>query len=134
MNWFLQAIRHKYATFAGRAQRKEYWFFVLWYCVFYLGLLQADALLMRGSADAPFGAGPLSAIFAVATLLPAAAITVRRLHDTGRSGWWALIGLVPLIGDLVIVVFAVQAGEPGPNRYGPDPRAAAAPPVTTAQP
>ena len=122
MGWFWQAVRHKYAAFDGRARRAEYWFFVLWYSVIYLALLQVDMVLLRDTSNVPLGAGPLSGFFAFATFLPAAAVTVRRLHDTGRSGWWALVGLVPLIGDIALIVFAAQDGQHGPNRYGTDPK------------
>jgi len=124
MSWFLQAIRHKYATFEGRAGRKEYWFFVLYYCIAYFALMVVDEAL--GTMNEAAGVGLLSALFALATLLPAAAVTVRRLHDTDRSGWWILIGLVPLVGDLVLIVFAAQDSRPGANPYGPNPKEPAA--------
>ena len=68
----------------------------------------------------------LSGIYGLAVLIPGLAVAVRRLHDTGRSGWWLLIGLVPLIGAIVLIVFMATDGEPGDNAYGPNPKFAPA--------
>jgi uncharacterized membrane protein YhaH (DUF805 family) len=74
----------------------------------------------------------LSSIFSLAVLVPSIAVSVRRLHDIDRTGWWVLIGLVPLVGWIVLLVFHVQDGTPGPNRFGPDPKSTEYQ-VTTAQ-
>ena len=112
MNWFLLALK-QYATFTGRARRKEYWFFFLFYLMIFLGLSLLDAVL---------GFGLLSTVFVLAMLLPNVAVGIRRLHDTGRSGWWLLIGMIPLVG-LVLIYFLVLDSEPGDNAYGPNPKA-----------
>lgn len=112
MDWFLLALK-QYATFSGRARRKEYWYFVLFYLMVLIGLSLLDALL---------GFDLLSTVFVLAMLLPNIAVGVRRLHDTGRSGWWLLIGMVPLLG-LVLIYFLVLDSEPGDNPYGPNPKA-----------
>lgn len=112
MDWFLLALK-QYGTFSGRARRKEYWYFVLFYLMVLIGLSLLDALL---------GFGLLSTVFVLAMLLPNIAVGVRRLHDTGRSGWWLLIGMVPLLG-LVLIYFLVLDSEPGDNPYGPNPKA-----------
>ena len=105
-----------YATFAGRARRSEFWFF--W-------LFNLLAHGVAGILDAAlFGiAAPLNAIVSLLLLVPNLAVAVRRLHDGGRSGWWLLIALVPLLGILVLLFWSVSRGEDGPNRFGADPRA-----------
>jgi len=82
-----------------------------------------DAIL--GTPGAEGGAGLLSGIYSLAVLIPSIAVAIRRLHDTGRSGWWILISLVPLIGTIVLLVFTVQDSQPGDNEYGPNPKGAA---------
>ncbi|PYE49414.1 uncharacterized membrane protein YhaH (DUF805 family) [Deinococcus yavapaiensis KR-236] len=74
-----------------------------------------------GLGDENFGI--LSGIYGLAVLVPSIAVGIRRLHDTGRSGWWTLIGLVPLVGALVLLIFDVQEGEAGSNKWGPNPKA-----------
>jgi uncharacterized membrane protein YhaH (DUF805 family) len=122
MSWFLAALG-KYATFAGRARRREYWFFFLFYVLIYFALSFLDSLF--GAFDPKRGVGLLSGVFALGMLLPSLAVGARRLHDIGRSGWWLLISLVPLVGLLVLMAFALKDGDPGPNAYGPSPKAVA---------
>lgn len=119
MNWFLVALK-KYATFSGRAQRAEYWYYTLFYILIYIGLTIIDSV--TGTFDAESGVGLLGSLMGLALLLPTLAVTVRRLHDTGRSGWWLLIGLIPLVGLIVMLVFTVQDSKPGDNEYGPNPK------------
>jgi uncharacterized membrane protein YhaH (DUF805 family) len=119
MSWFLAALR-KYATFSGRARRSEYWFFFLFYLLIVFGLALVDAML--GTPDDGEGLGLLSGLFVLAMLLPSLAVGVRRLHDIGRSGWWLLVSFVPLIGAIVLLVFAVRDSDPGDNAYGPNPK------------
>jgi uncharacterized membrane protein YhaH (DUF805 family) len=120
MTWFISAVK-KYAVFRGRSRRKEYWYFVL-VAVLASGLLRlVDTALGLNFGDrSTYGA--LQSLWWLVLLIPSLAVAVRRLHDTDRSGWW-LINLVPVIGFIVFVVFAAQAGTPGPNRYGADPKA-----------
>jgi len=122
MNWYLEVLK-KYAVFSGRARRKEYWFFALFnfLAALVLGFIEMSAGLTYGQ----YGYGPLSIIYACAVLIPSLAVSVRRLHDIGRSGWWLLIGLVPLIGAIVLIVFAFLDSQPGDNEYGPNPKTAA---------
>ncbi len=123
MNWFLAALR-KYATFSGRAQRAEYWYFVLFYLIIIFVLAFIDAL--TGTFNDESGAGLLSGLFSLALFIPSIAVGVRRLHDTGRSGWWLLLGLVPLIGLIVLIIFMIQDSQPGANAHGPNPKTGAA--------
>ena len=119
MSWYLEAFK-KYAVFSGRSRRKEYWYFVLFNIIVSIVLAGIDALL--GTFSSSSNIGLLSGIYGLAVLIPTLALTVRRLHDIDRSGWWILIGLVPLIGAIVLLVFAVMEGTPGNNRYGPNPK------------
>jgi uncharacterized membrane protein YhaH (DUF805 family) len=121
MSWFLLALQ-KYATFSGRSRRREYWFFVLFYVIIFVALDFVDDLIGLRNAR---GVGILSGLFALAMLIPSLAVAVRRLHDIGRTGWWLLIGIVPLIGPIVLLVFALLDSQPGANDYGPNPKAAA---------
>lgn len=116
MNWYLDVLKNKYATFTGRARRKEYWMFFLFNILIAIGLGIIEAVL-----GIP---GILGMIYALAVLVPGIAITVRRLHDTGRSGWWILIGLIPLIGAIILLIFMVLDSQAGDNEYGPNPKAA----------
>ena len=119
MSWYLEALK-KYAVFSGRSRRMEYWYFVLFNIIVAIVLGAIDALL--GTRGSYAGAGLLSGIYGLAVLIPSLAVTVRRLHDIDRSGWWILINLIPLIGTIVLLVFAVSEGTPGTNRYGPNPK------------
>lgn len=117
MNWYLEVLK-KYAVFSGRARRKEYWLFVLFNII--IGLALGFIELLAG------GPGVLASLYGLAVLIPGSAVLVRRLHDTNRSGWWAFIGLIPLIGAIVLLVFTVQDSQPGENPYGPNPKTATA--------
>lgn len=119
MNWYLQVLK-KYAVFRGRARRKEYWVFTLFSVAISIVLGVVDQAL--GFADRE-GAGPLSGLYSLAVLIPSLAVAVRRLHDTGRSGWWILIGIIPCVGFVVLLIFMIQEGQPEPNEYGPNPKA-----------
>jgi uncharacterized membrane protein YhaH (DUF805 family) len=113
MEWYLKVLR-QYADFAGRARRKEYWMFTLVSGIISVVLAILDTALMTGL---------LGVLYSLAVLLPSLGVGVRRLHDTGRSGWWLLIGIIPLIGWIVLIVFLATDGERQPNIYGPDPKA-----------
>lgn len=119
MGWFLIALK-KYVDFSGRARRREYWYFFLFYLLFYLAAAFLDGML--GAFDSGDGIALLTTAFALGMLLPSITVGVRRLHDTGRSGWWLLIALVPVLGALVLLFFSVQDSEPGDNRFGPNPK------------
>ena len=122
MNWFLVALK-KYATFSGRAQRAEYWYFFLFYILTFIGLSFIHGITGTFSEEA--GIGLLGGLYSLAILIPSLAVGVRRLHDTGRSGWWLLVGIIPLIGAIVLLIFFVQDSVPGDNLYGSNPKATA---------
>jgi uncharacterized membrane protein YhaH (DUF805 family) len=119
MSWFMTALRD-YAVFSGRSRRSEYWYFGLFYLIFYAVFAVLDGI--TGTFDVRSGIGLFTGILTLGLLLPSLAVTVRRLHDTGRSGWWLLIGIIPLIGEIVLIVWLAQDGEPGGNRFGPNPK------------
>ncbi|MDR5014523.1 DUF805 domain-containing protein [Aeromonas veronii] len=115
MNWYISVLK-QYAVFSGRARRTEYWMFVL---------CNVIVMLLLGMVDKLIGGDNelISSIYSLAVLLPSLAVAARRLHDTDRSAWWLLLGLIPIIGTLVLIYFMVCNGQQGPNRFGDDPKA-----------
>lgn len=119
MNWYLEVLK-KYAVFEGRAGRKEYWFFILFNILISMALVYVDWL--TGNINPETGLGILSGIYALGVMIPGMAVSVRRLHDTGRSGWWLLITFVPVIGAIVFLYFMVLDSKPEINEFGPSPK------------
>jgi uncharacterized membrane protein YhaH (DUF805 family) len=117
MNWFVTVLM-RYAQFRGRASRSEYWYFFLIYFVISILLGLLDAVLGIGVGT---NMGLLSGILGLALLVPSLAVGVRRLHDIDKSGWWLLVAFVPLVGWIILLVFACRASDPGPNRFGDGP-------------
>lgn len=115
---YMKLPLQRYAKFDGRADRPEYWWFAL---------LEFIAIFVFGAAsELPFIGGLMAfvgVIVLLALFVPALAVSFRRLHDTDRSAWWVLIGLIPLVGGLVLLVFCCLPGTKGPNRFGDDPKA-----------
>lgn len=122
MNWYLHVLKN-YATFSGRARRKEYWIFFLISALISIVLTLLDILL--GTYSVEYEAGLFSGLYSLLILIPSIAVVVRRLHDTDRSGWWILISLIPLIGVIVLFVFMCLDSQPGTNRFGVNPKEAA---------
>jgi uncharacterized membrane protein YhaH (DUF805 family) len=118
MDWYLGVLK-KYAEFKGRARRREFWMFALFNFIISLVLSIIDRVI----GNPEMGLGILGTLYALAVLLPSLAVGVRRLHDTGRSGWWLLIGLIPCIGLIVLIIFTVEDSQAGDNQYGPNPKA-----------
>jgi uncharacterized membrane protein YhaH (DUF805 family) len=115
---FAEAVRtvlSKYAVFAGRARRSEYW----WYTLFSLIVSIVVSII-----DKAIGNPVLELLVSLALLLPTLGVSIRRLHDTGRSGWWLFIVLIPIVGWIVLIVFYCQDSQPGQNSYGPSPKGA----------
>ena len=119
MNWYLEVLK-KYAVFDGRARRKEYWFFNLFNLLISIALTFIDGV--TGSFDPETGLGLLSGLYTLGVFIPGIAVSVRRLHDTDRSGWWLLLFLVPVIGALVLLYFMVLDSNPERNEYGASPK------------
>lgn len=104
----------KYVTFSGRARRSEFW----WFYLFFILVVLAGVIV-----DAVAGTDPLFyGVTLLGLFLPYLAAAVRRLHDTGKSGWAYLIALIPLVGVIILIVWLVKDGTPGPNEYGDDPK------------
>lgn len=114
MSWYLNVLKN-YAGFSGRARRKEYWMFALFNAIIAVVLA---VLGLAIESQIPY------MIYLLAVLVPSIAVVVRRLHDTGRSGWWILIGAVPLVGGIILLVFMCSEGAHEPNEYGANPKLA----------
>ncbi|MAY19777.1 MAG: hypothetical protein CL955_04085 [Erythrobacteraceae bacterium] len=126
MEWMLMPVR-RYADFSGRSRRKEFWMFQLGIFLLYIAVLILAAIL--GAISETLSA-IVMIIFAIAMLgliIPSIAVAVRRMHDQDKSGWMLLLGLIPLIGSIILLVFYCTDGTPGPNQYGPDPKGQADP-------
>ena len=123
IDWATRPLK-KYADFTGRAPRAEYWWFYLLIMVAYVIAMILDSLFSLDNAVGPYGI--VTMVLGLAILLPSIAAGIRRLHDTDRSGWWLLIGLIPIVGAIVLLVFFVTQGTAGPNQYGDDPYASGA--------
>ncbi len=109
---FLDAVKSvfsQYATFSGRARRSEYWYFVLFNYIVSIVLVLT-------------GVQMLSYIWSLATLIPGLAVAVRRMHDIGKSGWFLLIGFIPIVGFIWLLVLCCKDSQPD-NQYGPNPKA-----------
>jgi len=121
MNWYLKVLK-QYADFSGRARRKEYWMFTLFNIIFIIVAMTLDNILGLTVGELPYGV--FYVLYALAVLIPGIAVTVRRLHDVGKSGWMFLIVLIPLIGAIWLLVLMVTDSNPGENQYGQNPKEA----------
>jgi uncharacterized membrane protein YhaH (DUF805 family) len=120
MSWYIKVLK-KYAVFSGRAKRKEYWMFVLFNFIFALVASLID-LGIGLLTFAVFGLGLLSILYALAVFVPGLAVSVRRLHDVGKSGWYLLINLIPIAGPIWFLVLVCTDSQPGDNKYGSNPK------------
>lgn len=118
MKYYLLAFK-KYLQFSGRSNRSEYWYFVLFHVIFVVVALILDTIMGSSLAGTPYGM--IYLLYILVTFLPGLALTVRRLHDTDKSGWWVLISIIPLIGSIWLLVYLATEGTKGENKYGPDP-------------
>jgi len=114
-DYYLKVVRDNYANFEGRARRSEYWYFYLFNTVIGLVLKGVDYLI--GTEI-----GIVGSIYSLAVLVPGLAVLVRRLHDSGKSGWYALLLIFIIIGWIWLLVLLCTEGDHGPNEYGPDPK------------
>lgn len=119
MDWYIRALK-KYAVFSGRARRKEYWMFVLFNIIFTIVASALDTVIFGIAFE---GFGPLYVVYALAVLVPGLAVSVRRLHDVGKSGWYLLVNLIPIAGGIWYLVLVCTDSQPGANKYGPNPKA-----------
>lgn len=111
MHWYLDVLKN-YTGFSGRARRTEYWMFILFSIIVIIALSVVDGIVGLN--------GILILVYYLATFLPSVAVTIRRLHDTDRSGWWLLVSLVPLFGGIILLILCCLEGTSGQNQYGPD--------------
>lgn len=114
MNWYLKVVKEHYTDFKGRARRQEFWMFTL---------INAIIGVAIGLIGGLIGLGWLYYIYCLAVLIPGLAVFVRRLHDTGRSGWWIFIALIPLIGAIWLLVLTCTDSQPETNAWGANPKA-----------
>jgi uncharacterized membrane protein YhaH (DUF805 family) len=115
-DWYLKCIKQHYADFEGRARRTEYWMFFL---------VNVIIAVVIGIIGRIIHVPIIASLYSLAVLVPGIAVGVRRLHDTGKSGWWWLIALIPLIGTIWIIILFATNGDQGSNQYGADPKAVA---------
>lgn len=116
IDYYLNALKFKYADFDGRARRSEYWYFVLCNILAYLILSAVGFVLGE------YGGLILLGIFWLGVLIPSIAVVVRRLHDVGKSGWFYFVVLIPLVGGIWLIVLLCTDSQVGPNQYGPNPK------------
>ena len=119
MNWYLEAFR-RFGDFKGRSRRKEYWYFFLFNLLASWLFLFIDYILGTYSTESMIGL--VNVAYSLVALIPGLSVSVRRLHDTGRTGWWMLINFIPVIGWIVFIVFMVFDSDPAANKYGPCPK------------
>jgi uncharacterized membrane protein YhaH (DUF805 family)/DNA-directed RNA polymerase subunit RPC12/RpoP len=117
--WYLEVLK-KYAVFKGRARRKEYWYFVLCNIIISMVLGYIDGKI--GIFNMKAGVGVLSTIYSLAVFIPGLAVSIRRLHDIGKSGWWFFLIFIPCVGPLILLFFMIKDSEDGENQYGTNPK------------
>jgi uncharacterized membrane protein YhaH (DUF805 family) len=118
---FTAAIKtgfQKYIGFSGRAARSEYWYWVLFVILVQIVAWLIDMTLFGFNTT---GVNPIGALASLALFLPGLAVSIRRLHDIDRVGWWVLLALIPIVGAIVLIYWACLRGTVGANRFGPDP-------------
>ena len=116
MDYYLEVLK-KYAVFEGRARRKEYWMFFLFNAIIAI-VLGIIGTVMGGKGFNNI----LSVLYGLALLVPGLAVAVRRLHDTNHSAWWLLMNFIPIVGTIIYIVLLATKGQPGDNKYGPNPK------------
>ncbi len=119
MNWYLKVLKN-YKDFNGRSRRQEYWMFVLFNILFSIGAAVLDNLLGMTMNGIPYG--PLYLVYGLIVLIPGLAVSIRRLHDIGKSGWYLLVALIPIIGGIWLLILMATDGTPGENEYGVNPK------------
>lgn len=142
MNWYLQALRN-YADFKGRSRRSEFWFFALYNVLVLIAFKLAYVISIGAGTSAmkhksPDGIPPMQGVGAIAlalviclafvvyvlgVIIPSLAVTIRRLHDSGRRAWWLILGFIPVVGAIILLIFLFLGSKPAENRYGPSPKA-----------
>jgi uncharacterized membrane protein YhaH (DUF805 family) len=119
MNWYIKVLQN-YATFNGRARRTEFWMFTLMNALFVICAIFIDNVTDLAFEDMPYGI--VYVLYSLLVFIPSFALSVRRLHDVGKSGWMILAGLIPLFGAIWLIVLYCTDSEPTTNDYGPNPK------------
>ncbi len=122
--YFVDTLKRRYADFKGRASRSEYWYFVLFCIIIAIILSIIDSIFGFHPAEGS-RAGGLGSLFSIITIIPSLALAIRRLHDIGKSGWWILVGVIPVInfiGAFVLIFYFTRDSEAGTNEYGNNPK------------
>ena len=124
-NYFVNVIKNKYADFSGRARRSEYWYFALFNIIISILMAIVGVLVgyLMGEDTGAIVTLGLMTVYSLALLIPSLALVIRRLHDSGKSGWMALLGFVPVVGGIILLVFLLLESEPNTNKWGPNPKA-----------
>lgn len=120
MNYFVMALK-KYAVFSGRSRRAEYWYFILFSTIITFIVTFIDIAVSTGTG---LDIQLLGTLYGLAVVLPSLGVLVRRLHDTGRSGWYVFISIIPVIGTIMLIVWLATDSQSGMNQYGPNPKEA----------
>lgn len=116
IDWYLTVLRDNYANFSGRARRSEYWYFTLCQIIIFMLLVLLAVVIEEDYGFVPFF------LYALATFIPYFAVLVRRLHDSGKSGWYYFVRLIPVVGPIWLLVLLCTQGDYGQNQYGYDPK------------
>ncbi len=116
MEWY-KLVFQRYAEFDGRSRRSEYWYFVLFNFLISLSISVVSEFIFNNTFI-----GVTGVLYSLAVFIPSLAVTIRRLHDSGRSGWFILLPLIPVIGAIVLIVFLATDSQPGSNQWGPNPK------------
>lgn len=120
IDWYKKVVFENYANFSGRARRSEYWWFILANFILSLIMIGLDMLVGTSLGDSPQGI--IYFIYLILVFIPSLAVAVRRLHDTGKSGWYYFLILIPIIGAIWLIVLFATEGDRGTNQYGKDPK------------
>ena len=123
-NYYIEGFK-RYVDFTSRSSRKQYWYFLLWDTIVSMVIGIVSAIVFSGMGT--IWSTPLIWAYDLIIIIPSISLGIRRLHDIGKSGWWMLISIIPLIGAIILIVWAIKAGDPGANAYGPSPLEEAVP-------
>ncbi|OXA81845.1 Uncharacterized membrane protein YhaH, DUF805 family [Flavobacterium aquidurense] len=125
IEWYKKAVFENYADFTGRARRSEYWYFRLATTVIFLLFIILGVVVYATTSNGPLAVGlacGLLVLYSLLTLIPSLSVSVRRMHDIGKSGWTILVSMIPLVGPIWILVLLFTEGDSGENYYGADPK------------
>ena len=120
-NYFVDTVKNRYAKFDGRASRSEYWYFTLFYLLVVIALVALSAVLGNVSSTLAMIFSGLIVLLTLGMIVPSIAVSIRRLHDSDKTGWFLLCSFIPFIGSIIMIVLMCLESTPGSNQYGPNP-------------